>query len=147
MIALVEGITSETPNEIALTILLAGFTIIFVIVCVTLPFGDFASTPITMAAYFIVRLSDPYYHRWIAECDWHCRYGQSIACQCDHQSGKAVETAGDLIHFYSIKPVRHHRKPQGNNFWPANSINEKSSLRHARASPAMKHRKGNQLWN
>src|SRR5664279_4555539 len=37
MIALVEGASRQkTPNEIALTILLAGFTIIFVIVCVTL---------------------------------------------------------------------------------------------------------------
>ncbi len=35
MIALVEGATRQkTPNEIALTILLAGFTLVFVIVCV-----------------------------------------------------------------------------------------------------------------
>src|SRR5207344_2576440 len=53
MIALVEGASRQkTPNEIALTILLAGFTIIFVIVCVTLkPFGDYANTPITIAAF------------------------------------------------------------------------------------------------
>ena len=37
MIALVEGASRQkTPNEIALTILLAGFTLIFVIVCMTL---------------------------------------------------------------------------------------------------------------
>ena len=42
MIALVEGASRQkTPNEIALTILLAGFTLVFVIVCATLkPFGD-----------------------------------------------------------------------------------------------------------
>ena len=42
MIALVEGASRQkTPNEIALTILLAGFTLIFVIVCVTLyPLAD-----------------------------------------------------------------------------------------------------------
>src|SRR5260221_3833722 len=53
MIALVEGASRQkTPNEIALTILLAGFTIIFVIVCVTLkPFGDYANTPINIAAF------------------------------------------------------------------------------------------------
>ncbi|HVU85453.1 MAG TPA: HAD-IC family P-type ATPase, partial [Puia sp.] len=53
MIALVEGASRQkTPNEIALTILLAGFTLIFVIVCVTLkPFGDYANTPITIAAF------------------------------------------------------------------------------------------------
>src|SRR5258708_16684907 len=53
MIALVEGASRQkTPNEIALTILLAGFTLIFVIVCVTLkPFGDYANTPINIAAF------------------------------------------------------------------------------------------------
>ncbi|HVZ25132.1 MAG TPA: potassium-transporting ATPase subunit B, partial [Sediminibacterium sp.] len=53
MIALVEGASRQkTPNEIALTILLAGFTLVFIIVCVTLkPFGDYAHTPITIAAF------------------------------------------------------------------------------------------------
>ena len=54
MIALVEGASRQkTPNEIALTILLAGFTLIFVIVCVSRlkPFGDYANTPITIAAF------------------------------------------------------------------------------------------------
>jgi K+-transporting ATPase ATPase B chain len=53
MIALVEGASRQkTPNEIALTILLAGFTLIFLIVCVTLkPFADYANTPITVAAF------------------------------------------------------------------------------------------------
>ena len=46
MIALVEGASRQkTPNEIALTILLAGFTLVFVIVCVTLkPFADYSHT-------------------------------------------------------------------------------------------------------
>jgi len=44
MIAMVEGAKrKKTPNEIALTILLIAFTLIFLIVCVTLePFGAFA---------------------------------------------------------------------------------------------------------
>lgn len=44
MIALVEGAQRQkTPNEIALSILLSGLTIIFLLVCVTLPpFADFA---------------------------------------------------------------------------------------------------------
>ena len=43
MIALVEGASRQkTPNEIALTILLAAFTLVFVIVCITLkPFADY----------------------------------------------------------------------------------------------------------
>ena len=45
MIALVEGATrKKTPNEIALTILLAGFTLVFVIVCITLiPMADYTN--------------------------------------------------------------------------------------------------------
>jgi K+-transporting ATPase ATPase B chain len=53
MIALVEGASRQkTPNESALTILLAAFTLIFVIVCVTLkPFADYANAPITTASF------------------------------------------------------------------------------------------------
>ena len=55
MIALVEGASRQkTPNEIALTILLAGFTLVFVIVCVTLkPFADYSNTVITIASLFL----------------------------------------------------------------------------------------------
>ena len=56
MIALVEGANRQkTPNEIALTILLAVLTIIFLPVCVTLvPFGDYANT--TVSVVIIVSL-------------------------------------------------------------------------------------------
>ncbi|MGA9857502.1 MAG: HAD-IC family P-type ATPase, partial [Solirubrobacteraceae bacterium] len=49
MISLVEGASRrKTPNEIALNILLAGLTLIFMIVVATLrPFGLFAHTPIS----------------------------------------------------------------------------------------------------
>src|ERR1700716_3283036 len=51
MIALVEGAKRQkTPNEIALTALLAVFTLIFLIVCVTLvPFARFLGAPIDIA--------------------------------------------------------------------------------------------------
>jgi K+-transporting ATPase ATPase B chain len=50
MIALVEGASRQkTPNEIALTILLAGFTLVFIIVTVTLkPFADYAIHPLPL---------------------------------------------------------------------------------------------------
>jgi K+-transporting ATPase ATPase B chain len=50
MIALVEGAERrKTPNEIALNILLAGLTLIFLFVVVTLkPFADFANTDISI---------------------------------------------------------------------------------------------------
>ncbi len=51
MIAMVEGANrSKTPNEIALTILLAGFTMVFLLVCVTL---------YPIATYFDVTIDVP----------------------------------------------------------------------------------------
>ncbi|HEY7828837.1 MAG TPA: potassium-transporting ATPase subunit KdpB, partial [Candidatus Limnocylindrales bacterium] len=52
MIALVEGAKRQrTPNEIALSILLAGLTIVFFLAVVTLrPFGDFAGTTVDTVA-------------------------------------------------------------------------------------------------
>ena len=51
MIALVEGAERrKTPNEIALGILLAGLTLIFLVVVVTLrPFAEFADTDVSVA--------------------------------------------------------------------------------------------------
>src|SRR5207237_5566499 len=51
MIALVEGASRQkTPNEIALTILLASFTLVFIIVCITLkPSGADPGPPIHTA--------------------------------------------------------------------------------------------------
>ncbi|MBL9078825.1 MAG: potassium-transporting ATPase subunit KdpB [Planctomycetes bacterium] len=57
MIAMVEGARRQkTPNELALTVLLAALTLIFLLVCVTLrPFGDYAgvqlSTPVLVALF------------------------------------------------------------------------------------------------
>ena len=51
MITLVEGASrKKTPNEIALNILLAGLTLIFLVVVVTLgPFADYAGTTVSVA--------------------------------------------------------------------------------------------------
>jgi K+-transporting ATPase ATPase B chain len=94
MIALVEGASRQkTPNEIALTILLAAFTLIFVIVCVTLkPFADYANAPITIALFHFCLFDSNNDWRF----DWDCRNGQGFACQCNYQIRKAVETAGDI---------------------------------------------------
>jgi K+-transporting ATPase ATPase B chain len=50
MIALVEGaVRQKTPNEIALNILLAGLTIVFLLAVVTLkPFAMYAQTPVSL---------------------------------------------------------------------------------------------------
>ena len=59
MIALVEGAARrKTPNEIALGILLAGLTLIFLVVVVTLrPFAEFADTDVSIATLIALLVS------------------------------------------------------------------------------------------
>jgi K+-transporting ATPase ATPase B chain len=99
MIALVEGASRQkTPNEIALTILLAGFTLIFVIVCITLkPFGDYSNTPITIAAFislFVCLI--PTTIGGLLSAIGIAGMDRALRANVITKSGKAVETAGDL---------------------------------------------------
>ncbi len=99
MIALVEGASRQkTPNEIALTILLAGFTLIFIIVCVTLkPFGEYANTPITIAAFislFVCLI--PTTIGGLLSAIGIAGMDRALRANVITKSGKAVETAGDL---------------------------------------------------
>src|SRR6201991_837639 len=59
MIGLVEGaVRRKTPNEIALGILLAGLTLIFLVVVVTLqPFADFAGTEVSLVTLIALLVS------------------------------------------------------------------------------------------
>jgi K+-transporting ATPase ATPase B chain len=99
MIALVEGASRQkTPNEIALTILLAAFTLIFVIVCVTLkPFGDYANAPITIAAFislFVCLI--PTTIGSLLSAIGIAGMDRALRANVITKSGKAVETAGDI---------------------------------------------------
>ncbi|MCF0041332.1 potassium-transporting ATPase subunit KdpB [Dyadobacter fanqingshengii] len=99
MIALVEGASRQkTPNEIALTILLAGFTLVFVIVCVTLkPFADFSNTPITIAAFislFVCLI--PTTIGGLLSAIGIAGMDRALRANVITKSGKAVETAGDI---------------------------------------------------
>ena len=99
MIALVEGASRQkTPNEIALTILLAGFTLVFVIVCVTLkPFADYANTPITIAAFislFVCLI--PTTIGGLLSAIGIAGMDRALRANVITKSGKAVETAGDI---------------------------------------------------
>jgi potassium-transporting ATPase ATP-binding subunit len=128
MIALVEGASRQkTPNEIALTILLAGFTLIFVIVCVTLkPFGDYANTPITIAAFislFVCLI--PTTIGGLLSAIGIAGMDRALRANVITKSGKAVETAGDLDTLLLDKTgtiTIGNRK--ATNFWPAKGINE-----------------------
>jgi K+-transporting ATPase ATPase B chain len=99
MIALVEGASRQkTPNEIALTILLAGFTLIFIIVCVALkPFADYANTPITIAALislFVCLI--PTTIGGLLSAIGIAGMDRALRANVIAKSGRAVETAGDV---------------------------------------------------
>ncbi|NIJ55179.1 K+-transporting ATPase ATPase B chain [Dyadobacter arcticus] len=99
MIALVEGASRQkTPNEIALTILLAGFTLVFVIVCMTLkPFADYSNTPITISAFislFVCLI--PTTIGGLLSAIGIAGMDRALRANVITKSGKAVETAGDI---------------------------------------------------
>lgn len=99
MIALVEGASRQkTPNEIALTILLAGFTLVFIIVTITLkPFADYANTPITIAAFislFVCLI--PTTIGGLLSAIGIAGMDRALRANVITKSGKAVETAGDI---------------------------------------------------
>ncbi len=104
MIALVEGASrKKTPNEIALTILLAGFTLVFVIVCITLiPFADYTNidhpgTAIPIAAIislFVCLI--PTTIGGLLSAIGIAGMDRALRANVITKSGKAVETAGDI---------------------------------------------------
>ncbi len=99
MISLVEGANRQkTPNEVALNILLAGFTLIFTVVCITLkPFGDYANTPISIAAFislFVCLI--PTTIGGLLSAIGIAGMDRALRANVITKSGKAVETAGDL---------------------------------------------------
>ena len=128
MIALVEGANrKKTPNEIALTILLASFTIVFIIVCVTLkPFADYAGTPITIAAFislFVCLI--PTTIGGLLSAIGIAGMDRALRANIIAKSGKAVETAGDVDTLLLDKTgtiTIGNRKATG--FYPANGIAE-----------------------
>ncbi|MBO9619487.1 MAG: potassium-transporting ATPase subunit KdpB [Niabella sp.] len=129
MIALVEGASRQkTPNEIALTILLAGFTLVFIIVTVTLkPFGDYAQTPITIAAFislFVCLI--PTTIGGLLSAIGIAGMDRALRANVITKSGKAVETAGDIDVLLLDKTgtiTIGNRKATG--FYPANGVDEK----------------------
>jgi K+-transporting ATPase ATPase B chain len=135
MIALVEGASRQkTPNEIALTILLAGFTLVFIIVCVTLkPFGDYARTPITIAAFvslFVCLI--PTTIGGLLSAIGIAGMDRALRANVITKSGKAVETAGDIDTLLLDKTgtiTIGNRK--ATNFYPAKDVDEKHFIKSA----------------
>ena len=132
MIALVEGASRQkTPNEIALTILLASFTLIFLIVCVTLkPFADYANTPITVAALVSLYVClIPTTIGGLLSAIGIAGMDRALRANVITKSGKAVETAGDLDTLLLDKTgtiTIGNRK--ATNFYAANGIEENAFI-------------------
>ena len=133
MIALVEGATRQkTPNEIALTILLAGFTLIFIIVCVALkPFADYANTPITIASLislFVCLI--PTTIGGLLSAIGIAGMDRALRANVIAKSGRAVETAGDIDTLLLDKTgtiTIGNRK--ATNFYPAPNVNQADMIR------------------
>lgn len=133
MIALVEGASRQkTPNEIALTILLASFTLVFIIVCVTLkPFGDYANTPVTIAAFislFVCLI--PTTIGGLLSAIGIAGMDRALRANVITKSGKAVETAGDIDTLLLDKTgtiTIGNRK--ATNFWPADNTDKNEFIR------------------
>ena len=92
MIALVEGSSRQK------TILLAGFTLVFVIVCATLkPFADYVGANITVAAFislFVCLI--PTTIGGLLSAIGIAGMDRALRANVITKSGKAVETAGDI---------------------------------------------------
>lgn len=88
----------KTPNEIALTILLAVFTLVFLIVCITLkPFADYTGTVITIASFlslFVCLI--PTTIGSLLSAIGIAGMDRALRANVITKSGKAVETAGDV---------------------------------------------------
>ena len=99
MIALVEGAERQkTPNEIALTLLLVGLTIIFLIAVATIPgFASYAggSVPVVMLAALLITLI-PTTIAALLSAIGIAGMDRLVRFNVLAKSGRAVEAAGDI---------------------------------------------------
>ena len=135
MIALVEGASRQkTPNEIALTILLAGFTLVFIIVCVTLkPLADYSNVNITIASFIALFVClIPTTIGGLLSAIGIAGMDRALRANVITKSGRAVETAGDIDVLLLDKTgtiTIGNRK--ATHFYPAPGISEAQLIRAA----------------
>lgn len=99
MIGLVEGASRQkTPNEIALTILLSTFSLVFIIVCISLvPMSWYSGTTIGIAAIislFVCLI--PTTIGGLLSAIGIAGMDRALRANVITKSGRAVETAGDI---------------------------------------------------
>ncbi len=133
MIALVEGASRQkTPNEIALTILLAGFTLVFIIVTITLkPFADYSNAPLTISAFIALFVClIPTTIGGLLSAIGIAGMDRALRANVITKSGKAVETAGDIDVLLLDKTgtiTIGNRK--ATHFYPADGVDEKEFIK------------------
>lgn len=135
MIALVEGASRQkTPNEIALTILLAGFTLVFILVTVSLkPFADYAQVHIPISAFIALFVClIPTTIGGLLSAIGIAGMDRALRANVITKSGKAVETAGDIDVLLLDKTgtiTIGNRK--ATRFYPAPGVDERNLIRAA----------------
>ncbi len=138
MIALVEGANRQkTPNEIALSILLAGFTLVFLLVVITLaPFAEYSKTIISIAALislFVCLI--PTTIGGLLSAIGIAGMDRALRANVIAKSGKAVETAGDIDVVLLDKTgtiTIGNRK--ATNFFPVNGYSKEEFIKHTALS-------------
>ncbi len=133
MIALVEGATRQkSPNEIALTILLVGLTLIFLIVVATLPafsaFSGIKSDPTVLIALLVCLI--PTTIAGLLPAIGIAGIDRAFRANVIAKSGKAVEMAGDIdILLLDKTGTITFGNRQASQFLPAPGISEESLTR------------------
>jgi K+-transporting ATPase ATPase B chain len=141
MIKLVEGAERQkTPNEIALNILLAGLTIIFVFATVTIPsyaaYAGGSISVVVLVALFVTlipppsarycpRSASPAWTVWFVSTSWRCQAGRSrppvtsTRC-CSTRPGPSRSATARLRHFSQSEasPSRNWRTRRNSPRWP-----------------------------
>lgn len=114
--------------------MLAGFTLVFIIVTITLkPFADYSNAPITIAAFislFVCLI--PTTIGGLLSAIGIAGMDRALRANVITKSGKAVETAGDVDVLLLDKTgtiTIGNRK--ATNFYPANGIEEKHFIKCA----------------
>ena len=122
MIALVEGAARrKTPNEIALSILLAGLTIVFLVVVVTLrPFGEYAGTDISITVLIALLVAlIPTTIGALLSAIGIAGMDRLVRRNVLALSGRAVEASGDVDVLLLDKTGHDHaRQPPGGRVRP-----------------------------
>ena len=99
MIGLVEGAARQkTPNELALTVLLTGLTLIFLMVCVTLPFfAHYSGGSLSMVAIIALLVTlIPTTIGGLLSAIGIAGMDRLVRANVIAKSGRAVEAAGDV---------------------------------------------------